>query len=124
MNVLLWIIQVILSIKLLTVTYTHGLRQSGATMQEAIPRLGKAARSLLYLAAAGTLLGTLGLLLPGVVGLPGAITPITACVMAVMLLVSIFFHLKSRESPKIFVSLVLFVFAAFVAYGRWVLSPF
>lgn len=124
MNTFLWIIQVILGIKLITVTYTHGLRQRLATMQETIPRLGKAARPLLTLAAAGTLLGTLGLLLPGVTNLPGIITPISACVMAAMLLVSIVFHLKSREKPKIFVSLVLFAFAAFVAYGRWVLSPF
>jgi hypothetical protein len=124
MNTFLWIIQVILGIKLLTVTYTHGLRQSMETMQEAIPRLGKAARPLLYLAAAGGLLGTLGLLLPGVTDMPGGITPISACVMAAMLLVSIFFHLKSRESPKIFVSLVLFALAVFIAYGRWVLSPF
>jgi DoxX-like family len=124
MNTFLWILQVILGIKLITVTYTHGLRQGMTTMQEAIPRLGKAARPLLYLAALGTLLGTLGLLLPGVTDLPRLITPISACGMAVMLLVSILLHLKSRDKPKIFVSLVLFAFAAFVAYGRWVLSPF
>lgn len=124
MNTLLWAVQTILSIKLLTVTYTHGLRQSMATMEDAIPRLGVPARPLLYLAAAGGLLGTLGLLLPGVTDLPGVITPISACGMAVMLLVSILFHLKSRDKPKIFVSLVLFAFAIFIAYGRWVLSPF
>lgn len=124
MNTLLWIIQVILSIKLITITYTHGLRQGMPTMQEAIPRLGKAARPLLTLAAVGTLLGVLGLLLPGVTELPGVITPVSACVMAVMLSVSVLFHLKSRDKPKIFVSVVLFAFAAFVAYGRWALSPF
>ena len=39
--------------------------------------------------------------------------------MSIMLLFSIFFHVKSREKPKIFVSVILFVFAVFVAYGRW-----
>jgi hypothetical protein len=33
------------------------------------------------------------------------------------------FHLRSREKPMIFVSLVLFAFAAFIAYGRGVLAP-
>jgi hypothetical protein len=124
MNTLLWIIQVILSIKLITITYTHGLRQGMPTMREAIPRLGKAARPLLTLAAVGALLGALGLLLPGVTELPGVITPISACIMTVMLSVSVLFHLKSREKPKIFVSVVLLAFAAFVAFGRWALSPF
>jgi hypothetical protein len=38
-------------------------------------------------------------------------------------LFSIFFHVKSREKPKIFVSVILFAFAVFVAYERWVLVP-
>jgi hypothetical protein len=39
--------------------------------------------------------------------------------MSVILLFSIFFHVRSREKPKIFVSVILFAFAVFVAYGRW-----
>ena len=124
MNIALWLIQIILSIKLLTVSFTHGLRQSMPTMQEAMPKLGRLARPLLYLIAACTLLGTLGLTLPGAVGSAAWVTPVTAGSMAVMLLISIFFHVKAREKPKIFVSIVLFAFAVFVAYGRWVLAPF
>jgi hypothetical protein len=43
--------------------------------------------------------------------------------MSIMLLASIFFHVKFREKPQVFVSVILFAFAAFVAYGRWVLAP-
>jgi len=31
--------------------------------------------------------------------------------------------LANSEKPNIFVSVILFVFAAFIAYGRWVLVP-
>jgi hypothetical protein len=48
---------------------------------------------------------------------------VTASILSIMLLFSIFFHIKSREKPKIFVSVILFVFAVFVAYGRWILIP-
>ena len=124
MNIALWIIQIILGIKLITVSYTHGLRQSQSTMQEAIQKMGKVSQPLLYMISVGTFLGTIGLILPGVLGSSTWITPVTAVILSIMLLFSIFFHIKCREKPKIFVSVILFAFAAFVAYGRWVLVPY
>jgi hypothetical protein len=123
MNLVLWIIQIILGIKLISVSYTHGLRQSQPTMQAAIQKMGKLSQPLLVIIAVGTFIGTIGLILPGVLGLPAWITPVTAVILSIMLLFSIFFHVKYREKPKIFVSVVLFAFAALVAYGRWVLVP-
>ena len=121
MNVILWVIQAILAIKLVSVACTHGLQQSLPTMQEAIRKIGKVSRTILYTVAAGTFLGALGLILPGLLGIMPRITPVSAAILAVMLLISTFFHIKGREKPKIFVSAVLFIFAVFVAYGRWVL---
>lgn len=123
MNIALWIIQIILGIKLVTVSYTHGLRQSQPTMQAAIQKRGGDSKPLLYTIAVCTFLGTIGLILPGVFGSATWITPMAAAVLSIMLLISIFFHLKCRENPMIFVSIVLFALAAFVAYGRWALAP-
>jgi hypothetical protein len=123
MNTVLWIIQIILGIKLITVSYTHGLRQSQPTMQEAIRKMGRFSQPLLYLIAVSTFIGTIGLILPGVLKASGWITPVTAAILAIMLLCSIIFHVKCREKPNIFVSVILFAFAAFVAYGRWDLFP-
>lgn len=123
MDTVLWAAQIILGIKLLTVSFTHGPGQSGTTMQVAIKKLGGFSRPLLYTVAFATFIATLGLILPGVLGLPASITPVTAALVAVMLLISIYFHVRAREQPKIFVSVVLFVFAAFIAYGRWNLAP-
>jgi VIT1/CCC1 family predicted Fe2+/Mn2+ transporter len=123
MNIALWIIQIILGIKLITVSYTHGLRQSQPTMQEAIQKMGKFSQPLLYIIAVCTFIGTIGLILPGVLGSSTWITPVAAVILSIMLLFSIFFHIKCREKPKIIVSLILFALAVFVAYGRWVLVP-
>ena len=124
MNIILWIIQIILAIKLITVSYTHGLRQSQPTMQAAIRKQGGFSKPLLYTIAVCTFLGTLGLILPGVLGSLTWITPVAAAILSIMLLISILFHLKCRENPMIFVSVILFAFAAFVAYGRWAFAPF
>ena len=124
MNFALWVIQIILGIKLMTVSYTHGLRQSQPTMHGAIQKMGKFSQPILVIIAVCTFIGTLGLILPGVLGLPTWITPVTAVILSIMLLFSIFFHINYREKPKVFVSVILFAFSAFVAYGRWVLVPF
>ena len=123
MNIALWIIQIILGIKLVAVSYTHGLRQSQPTMQAAIRKQGRFSKPLLHIIAVCTFLGTIGLILPGVLGSSTWITPVAAAVLSIMLLISIFFHLKCRENPMIFVSVILSALAAFVAYGRWVLAP-
>ena len=123
MDIALWIIQAILAIKLLNVALTHGLRQSLPTMQAAMQKTGKFSRSLLYGIAACALLGAVGLILPGLLGASGRITSVIAALVAALLLLSIFFHVRSREKPNVFVSVILFIFAAFVAYGRWALVP-
>jgi hypothetical protein len=114
MNSVFWIIQLILGIKLVTVSYTHGLRQSQPIMQTAIQKMGKFSQPLLYSISVCTFLGTVGLILPGVLGITTWITPVTAVILSIMLIFSVFFHIKTRKRPKIF------AFAVFVAYGRWV----
>lgn len=123
LNTALWVIQIILGIKLLSVSYSHGLRQSQPSIQEAAQGLGRFSRPLLYFASVGTLLGALGLVLPGVLGSAMWIVPVTAAFVSIMLLISIGFHIKSRPKPRIFVGAILLTFAVFVAYGRWVLLP-
>ena len=46
MNILLWIVQAILAIKLITVTLTHGLQPNKPTIQEAGRRMGRACEAL------------------------------------------------------------------------------
>jgi hypothetical protein len=124
MNSILWVLQIILSIKLVSVAYTHGLRQDKASMQEAIRKVGVLARPTLVMVAISTLLGATGLIIPGALGVMSWLTPWTAAILAGMLLVSIVLHVRGREKPKIWVSLILCAMAVVVAYGRWVVEPF
>jgi hypothetical protein len=124
MNSILWVLQIILSIKLVSAAYTHGLRQDKTSMQEAIQKFGDLARPMLAMVAISTLLGAAGLIIPGALGEMSWLTPWIAAVVAGMLLVSIVLHVRGREQPKIWVSLILCAMAVAVAYGRWVMAPF
>ncbi len=123
MNTVLWILQIILCIKFVSVAFTHGVRRDKTEMQQAIQRLGAAAPLLLTLAGLGTFLGGLSLVIPAANGSLAWLVPWAAALLAGMSLLSIAFHLAARESPKVWVSLILFALAAFVAYGRWVIVP-
>jgi hypothetical protein len=123
MNVAIWIIQILLGIKLISVSYTHGLRQTQPTMRQAIQKMGKFSQQLLYISATGAFIGSVGLILPAALGLSTWITPVTAVILSIMMLFSIIFHIKCREKPNIIASVILGALAVFVAYGRWVLAP-
>jgi hypothetical protein len=119
MNIFLWVIQAILAIKLLTTAFSHGLVQSRPEMQVAMQKLGGSSHPLLILTGLAAFLGVLGLILPGLLHWPGDVTPVVAILLTGMLLLSILCHLRSREKPKVFVSLVLAGFAIIIAIGRW-----
>jgi len=124
LNIALWIVQVILAIKLLTAVFSHGVRQSKPEMQQAIEKMGATHRFWHNLVAVLVLIAALGLILPGLLGFQPALTVWAAILSAVLMLVSIFFHTRYRDTPMVFVSIVLFIFAAFIAYGRYALAPF
>jgi hypothetical protein len=123
MNVVLWVLQIALAVKFVSVAYTHGLRPDQTKMQRGIQRLGAAARPLLALIAVCTFLGGVTLILPAATGILTWLTPWSAALLALMMLAAIGFHIACRESPNSLVGLVLFALAAFVAYGRWVIAP-
>jgi len=123
MNIVLWVLQVALAVKLVSVAYTHGIRPDPTKMERGLQRLGAAARPLLTLIAVAAFLGGVGLVLPALTGIMTWLTPLSAAALALMMLVAIGFHVACRETPNVVVGLVLFVLAAFVAYGRWVIAP-
>jgi hypothetical protein len=124
MNIFLWAIQLILAIKLLSVAWSHGMRQDQSKMKEGIRKMGGAARPVLYAVAVGALVLGAGLILPAATGAPAGVAPLSAGVLAAGMVLSILFHRACRENPNILPSLVLFGMAVFTAYGRLILVPF
>jgi hypothetical protein len=123
MNVLLWGLQIALALKFVSVTISHGLRPDETEMERGRQRLGVLARPLLILSAVGAFLGGVGVVLPAATGFLPWLTGWSAALLAVMALVGGGFHIACRESPRIWISVILCVLAAFVAYGRWVIAP-
>jgi VIT1/CCC1 family predicted Fe2+/Mn2+ transporter len=123
-NTVLWILQIALCLKFVSVTYTHGFRTNQAKWQQGMQRIGAAARPLLIFIALCAFLGGLGLILPAATGILTWLTPLAAALLALMMLLAIGFHVACRETPNIVAGLVLFALAALVSYGRWVIAPF
>ena len=123
MNTVMWILQAILSIKTVSAAFSHAVRHDKEEMAWGIERMGALARPLLVGAALLMLLGSLGLVAPAVVRAPGWMAPVAAGLLAGLMLASVAFHLNCRETPRAFVGLILFLVAAFVAYGRWAVWP-
>ena len=124
MNVVLWAVQIILAIKLLTATFTHGIRPDPAKMQRGRASFGAGTRPLLIVIALASALGAAALILPAALGAYPTITAWAAVAIAALMLLAIAFHAGCREKQNWAVSLVLAAMAAFVAYGRLVLAPF
>jgi hypothetical protein len=119
MNILLWALQVILAIKLLTAAFNHGLRPDPSKMKGGMQSLGALTGPLLKVVALVALLTALGLVLPAV----REFLPLTASFTALLMLIASGLHLRCRVTPKVWVSLILFGMAAFLAYGRGVILP-
>lgn len=119
MDTALWIVQAILAVKLLTAALSHVLGHSRPAMRLALQKSGKSARPLLSAAGLLMLAGALGLILPGLLGAVEKVTVGVAAALAILLLGSIPMHIRCRETPKVFVSVILVALAIFVAYERW-----
>ena len=123
-HLLLWAGQVVLAIKLITVTITHGARPDAAKMARGEARFGAAGRPLLLIIALVALLAALAVTVAPLLGLPGGVVVWTAGFAAVFMLLGAALHLRCQEKPKPFVGVILALIAAGVAYGRFAIAPF
>jgi len=122
MNTVLWVLQCILALKFASVAISHAVRPS-AKVQGSMRRFGAAARPLLTLISLVCVLGALGLVLPAVAAGFARFVPWSAAFLAAWMLLGMAFHVRCRGWPNLAVGVVLFLLAAFLAYGRWVLAP-
>ena len=69
------------------------------------------------------LVGTIALILPGVLHSHANLTVVAAIVLCAESLVFIWVHMKYNEKTPIIMSAVLCLIMAFIAYGRFALAP-
>ena len=121
MNIALWVVQ-----GLLAVAY---LLAGGMKASQPIDTMGKQMKwvrdvppGLVRFIGAAEALGAIGLILPMLTGILPWLTPVAAVCLVVVQVAAFAFHVSRRETSSLAMNVVLLVLAAFVAYGRLVLS--
>ena len=118
MNIALWIIQVLLALLFLfggAVKLILPIEEM--TKQTQMPGL------FLRFIGGCEVLGGLGLILPGLLRIRTALTPLAAAGLVIIMIGAVAVTLKSGPFASALFPLVVGLLAAFVAYGRWRLAP-
>ena len=121
MNILLWVLQGVL---------TWFCLAGGAYQMMKIDELKKVAASMRELPrglwiffGVCSVLGGLGLILPGIFHVLPILTPIAAAAMAVENALISALYVRFKDHAPLKFSLAIAVLAAFIAYGRFALLP-
>jgi len=121
MNIFLWVLQIVLALLCISggafqIFKIEELQKDVAAMR-ALPR-GLWA----FLGAFGCLAG-LGLILPAATQVLPVLTPIAAAAVAAQSLLITAFYIRYRDSAPMPYSVAMALMGAFIAYGRFALSP-
>jgi len=117
-NVALWIVQGLLALIFL---FAGGVKLvlpiEEMTKQMPLPGL------FLRFIAVAELLGALGLILPGLLRIRPGLTPLAAAGLVIIMIGATVLTLASGDVVPALIPLAVGILAAFVAYGRWRLTP-
>ena len=123
LNIALWVLQVLLAILYLNAGFLKTFKpiQDIASQIFWAPRLPVL---LVRFIGISELLGAMGLILPAALKIRPQLTTLAAAGLTIIMLLANIYHIAQGELFVLPMTGVLLVMAAFVAYGRWKLSPF
>jgi uncharacterized membrane protein YphA (DoxX/SURF4 family) len=120
MNIALWIIQALLAALFL---FTGGMKLvlpiEEMMKQMPLPLPGWFVR----FTGVVEVLGAIGLILPWLLGIRPGLTPLAAAGLVIVMIGATVYTLAAGEIASAPMPLVVGIGAAFVAYGRWKLTP-
>jgi len=120
MNVALWIVQVLLTLLFL---WAGGIKLvlpiEEMMKQMPLPLPGW----FLLFTAVVEVLGALGLILPWLLRIRPGLTPLAAAGLVIVMIGATAYTLAAGDVASALMPLVVGLFCAFVAYGRWRLAP-
>lgn len=123
-NLLLWIGQVLLAVVLLGVGYSHSLGFDQASTRPGMGWMTAVGRERMLAIGILEILGAIGLIGPAVTGILPWLTPLAAASFALLMVFAIVLHARRPgEGMNIVVNVVLGLFAALIAFGRFVVAP-
>ena len=123
MNIVLWIIQILLALLFLFAGGTklvippEVLLKMGSPNQIVLPGL------LIRFIGVCEVLGALGLILPGLLRIRPSLTPLAAAGLVIIMIGATGLTFAGDGAGAAVVPFVVTLLSAFVAYGRWRLSP-
>lgn len=123
MNIVLWILQILLALLFLFAGITKLVLPADVLQSAGPPNAIKF--SALFLKFIGVLetLGGLGLILPGIFHRQQYLTPLAALGLVIIMIGAVITTIMGVGVSMIFGPLVVGLLCAFVAYGRWKVSP-
>jgi DoxX-like protein len=123
MNTVVWIAQIVLGAAFVAFSLVHSFGAAQVPLQPAPRWTGDVPTPLLTFIAICELLGGVALLVPWVTKRQSWLTMLAAGFIAVLMMFAAIFHWARGEYLNIVFNVILGSLAAFIAYGRWVMSP-
>ena len=120
MNTTLWIIQGILAVMFATAGIMKSIRPMDKLVKSGLNWVERMPLFTVRFIGLSEFLGAIGLILPMAVNIYPVLTAISACGLALIMLLAIFHHAKYKEHKSIVFNIVLLAFAIFVACGRFI----
>ena len=121
LNILLWVLQIVAAL-LYASSGVMKVFLFGKVSKD-VPSFGALPRSVWTALGILELLGTIALILPGILHSHTNLTVDAAIVLCFESLLFIWVHVKYTEKTPIIMSAVLGIIMAFIAYGRFALTP-
>jgi len=112
MSIVLWILQVGISVKLIFTAFSHTFKYSQTNN-----------RPLLLIASIGLLLCAGGLIVPGTFRVVTWITPLASVVLAALMVFALIYHQKCSDHTALYSDIVLITLTVFIALGRKFIVP-
>jgi uncharacterized membrane protein YphA (DoxX/SURF4 family) len=125
MNIVLWVLQVILGLYFLQTGTMHFLVLANVapTLPPLFGWMYDLSATLHIISGVAELLGGLGLILPGLTKIQTRLTPLAALGLVLTMVGAMVYHISQGEAGLIVQNVVLALLLAFVAVGRFSLSP-
>lgn len=121
MNILLWVLQIILGLYFAAIGVMHFVVPPN--LPPPMHWMYELPTWLHYVSGTAEILGGLGLILPAVTRIQTRLVPLAATGLALVMVGAMGYHILRGEVSNIVMNLFLAILLAFVAYGRWKLSP-
>ncbi|WP_203750214.1 DoxX family protein [Cellulomonas chitinilytica] len=124
MNVLLWVVAGFLAFVFLLTGLLKLVRTKEQLAATGIGWVEDFGPGTIRLIGVVEVLGAAGLILPAVTGIAEVLVPVAAIGLTLNMLGAMSVHIRRKEPTLVVLTAVLAFLAAFLAWGRLVLSPF